>query len=126
MIADNRDFDDDDDDDPRDDDLRSDLSVESQYDDDDFEDNDWEDDELEEDDQEDEGLDTPRRSKKRKRVFCSHCNRMEAHKRDRRKSTLRSFITGLTFGLNLLFGRIQCVCCGNYRWKYRLMRPKKK
>ena len=125
MTADNRDFDDGDED-PYDDDPRSDLSDESQYDDDKFEDDDWEDDEFEEDELEDEELDARRRSKKRKRIFCKHCNRMEAHKRDRRKSTLRSFITGLTFGLNLFFGRLQCVCCGNYRWRYRLMRPKKK
>ena len=118
MTADNPDFDDDDERKCKvtttfaDEDLNT---VSQYYDDDDFEDDDFDDD-----------LPSRRRRKKYKRFFCRHCNRMETHKPDRRKSTLKSFVTGLMLGLNLLIGKVQCVCCGHYRWKYKLTGNKKK
>lgn len=55
-------------------------------------------------------------SKKRRRMFCSHCNRMENHRRDHRKSWLKSYVTGLMFGLNYFLGPFKCSCCGGKRW----------
>ena len=54
--------------------------------------------------------------KRRKKMFCKHCNRMETHRRTNNQSWLQSYVTGLFFGLNRLFGPFKCTCCGNNRW----------
>ena len=61
-----------------------------------------------------------RSRKKKRRMFCGGCNRMENHRRSARTSWINSYITGLTFGLNHLVGPFKCTCCGSNRWIIRL------
>jgi len=93
--------------------------VEEQHQDENFEDRQLQDEEFEDDRQSSQ----PRRArskKKKRRMFCGGCNRMENHRRAHRSSWINSYITGLTFGLNLLVGPFKCTCCGSNRWIIRL------
>ena len=53
--------------------------------------------------------------KKRKWLFCFHCNRPESHALYRQNRWYYSFLIGLTFGLVRLIGPFQCQCCGATR-----------
>jgi hypothetical protein len=55
------------------------------------------------------------RRKRRKWMFCFHCNRPEGHFVAFRGSWLYSFVTGMTFGLIKFVGPYKCQCCGKNR-----------
>ena len=127
MIAENGepgDLSDDDFDKNSDDDSVGDSLVEGQYEDEEFEDD--FDDEFEDEFVEDQLSPEEREilgpAKKRRRMFCANCNRMETHRRAHRKSWFDSYVTGMTFGLNRIFGPFKCTCCGFNRWIIKITR----
>lgn len=112
------------------DEYRDDEYSDEGYSDDEYSDEEYSEDDSYAEDQfqdeeyeEDQRSSAPRqsRSKKRKRrMFCGSCHRMENHKHAGRKSWFNSYITGLTFGINRLCGPFKCTCCGHNRWIIRL------
>ncbi len=60
--------------------------------------------------------------KKRRRMFCSNCNRTENHRPANRRSWINSYFTGLAFGLNRFLGPFKCTCCGHNRWLFKITR----
>ncbi len=119
MIAENSepgDLPDDDFDKKSDDDSLDDSLVEGQYEDEEFED------EIYEDQPSPEEREILGPAKKRRRMFCGNCNRMETHRRAHRKSWFDSYVTGMTFGLNRIFGPFKCTCCGFNRWIIKITR----
>jgi len=90
-----------------------------EYEDGEYEDGEYEDEEFEED-QRSSRESQSRSKKKKRRMFCGGCNRMENHRRTARASWLQSYVTGLTFGLNRIVGPFKCTCCGGKRWIIRL------
>lgn len=105
-------------DDYSDDYVEDDSLAEGQYEDEGFDDE-YQDEEFE-DNQRSSRESQSRSKKKKRRMFCGGCNRMENHRRAGRKSWLNSYITGLTFGINRLVGPFKCTCCGSNRWIIRL------
>jgi len=132
MIAENQDFDDhpEDEFDDYSEDSYSDADADGYSDEDYSEDEYYEDDYSDEDSWEDEEFEDDRQSsgkrsskkQKRRKMFCSSCNRMETHKRVNKQSWLNSYVMGLTFGLKQIFGPFKCTCCGNNRWLFKVFR----
>ena len=56
-----------------------------------------------------------RKSRKRRKMFCFHCNRPEGHFLSAQHRWYYSFATGMTFGLIKIIGPYQCQCCGAKR-----------
>ena len=56
-----------------------------------------------------------RRSRKRRKLFCFHCNRPEGHFLSAQYRWYYSFAVGMTFGLVKIIGPYQCQCCGAKR-----------
>lgn len=95
------------------------VEAESHLDDESYEEDDYQDEDFEDDQQSAVRSNSSSRKKKR-RMFCRGCNRMESHRRANKKSWLNSYVTGLCFGLNRVMGPFKCTCCGTNRWLIRL------
>ncbi len=55
------------------------------------------------------------RKRKKTRIFCFECNRLEGHSLYVRSRWFYSYLLGLTFGLVTIVGPYQCQCCGQKR-----------
>ena len=101
-------------------DQLQDQEYEDEYEEGEYEDEgEYEEEEFEEERQSSRGS-SSRSKKKKRRMFCGGCNRIENHRRAARSSWINSYVTGLCFGLNHLVGPFKCTCCGSNRWIIRL------
>ena len=113
------------DDEYADDEYSDDEYADGEYADDEYADDEYADDDQLRDEEFEDSRESSRGSssrskKKKRRMFCGGCNRIENHRRSARSSWLNSYVTGLTFGLNRLVGPFKCTCCGSNRWIIRL------
>lgn len=60
-----------------------------------------------------------RRSRKKSRMYCFHCNRQEVHANPYIGAWFYSYFIGLTFGLLHFIGPFRCTCCGRQRLMFR-------
>ena len=73
-----------------------------------------------------EEVEAPEQGWKRKlRLFCFHCNRMELHFNSLKLRPFYSLLLGATFGLIALYGPFRCRCCGHTRLlRFNRLHPK--
>ena len=62
-----------------------------------------------------EEFEEPRRKRKRHRLYCFHCNRMENHFHAKTDKWYYSYLLGFSFGIASMLGPFRCVCCGHDR-----------
>jgi hypothetical protein len=60
-----------------------------------------------------------KRSRRKLRLFCFHCNRPEGHSIPYLGAWFYSYFIGLTFGLIHFIGPFRCQCCGKQRLMFR-------
>lgn len=60
-------------------------------------------------------LGEPRRKRKRHKLYCFHCNRMENHFHSKSDKWYYSFLLGFSFGIASMIGPFRCVCCNHRR-----------
>ncbi|QEG22796.1 hypothetical protein [Mariniblastus fucicola] len=60
-----------------------------------------------------------RKGRKKPKLYCFHCNRMEGHSNPYIGAWFYSYFIGLTFGLLHFIGPFRCTCCGRQRLMFR-------